>query len=232
MEKAIIGGKEQERRAILVFVPKEADYRDKVLAYLSRSIGQKITINAIRRDLGLSYGYLHSTIHKLRDEKIINIEEVGNYKLISLNFKNMLTISELARITVKITQEIIVQNKKLRRLSRLIESLRGYREILSIVLFGSQARQMQHEKSDIDILVIMGVEYKKSRPLINKLKVDIMSFATKEFLQIQSFIIDYDIFKNMLKSKEEINVGKEVLKDGIVLEGYENYWKMIGEMLE
>ena len=232
MEKAIIKGNGKERRTVLVLMPKQAGYKDKVLAYLSRSIGQNVTINAIRHDLGLSYGSLHLTIRKLHEEKIINIEEIGNYKLISLNFKNMLTISELARISVKISQEIISQNKKLRKLSSLIEILRVYKEILSVVLFGSQARQMQHEKSDIDILVILGAESKKNRPLINKIKVDIMAFGTKEFLQIQSFIVDYQIFKNMLKSKEEINVGKEALKDGIVLEGYENYWKMIGEILE
>jgi len=232
MEKAVIKGNGREKRAILVFMPKEADYKDKVLSYLSRSMGQKVTINAIRHGLGLSYGSLHYTIRKLHDDKIINIEEVGNYKLISLNFKNMLTISELARLSVKVSQEIVGQNKKLRQLNNLIETLRGYKEILSIVLFGSQARQMQHEKSDIDVLVILGAESKKNRPLINKIKVDIMAFGTKDFLQIQSFIVDYQIFKNMLKSKEEINVGKEALKDGIVLEGYENYWKMIGEILE
>lgn len=232
MEKAVIKGNGKKKRTILVLVPKEADYRDKVLSYLSRSIGQKVTINAIKHSLGLSYGSLHYTIRKLQNEKIINIEEVGNYKLVSLNFKNMLTISELAKISVKIAQEIVGQNKKLRQLGSLIEILRSYKEILSVVLFGSQARQMQHEKSDIDILVILGADSKKNRPLINKIKVDIMSFGTKEFLQIQSFIVDYQMFKNMLKSKEEINVGKEVLKEGIVLEGYENYWKMIGDFLE
>ncbi|MBI1936286.1 nucleotidyltransferase domain-containing protein [Candidatus Woesearchaeota archaeon] len=232
MKKAVIKGNGKEKRAILVFVPKESDYKDKVLSYLSRSMGRNVTINAIRNDLGLSYGSLHSTIDKLHGDKIINIEEVGNYKLVSLNFKNMLAISELARISVMIAQEIVGQNKKLRTLSGLIEILRGYREILSVVLFGSQARQMQQEKSDIDILVILGADSKKNRLLINKIKVDIMAFGTKEFLQIQSFIIDYHMFKNMLNGKEEINVGKEVLKDGIVLEGYENYWKMVGEILE
>ena len=35
----------------------------------------------------------------------------------------------------------------------------------------------------------------------------------------------------MLQSKEEINVGKEALKDGIILDGFENYWKMVGEII-
>ncbi|MBS3131133.1 nucleotidyltransferase domain-containing protein [Candidatus Woesearchaeota archaeon] len=232
MEKAIIKGNGRKERDVFVFTPKQADYKDKALSYLSRALGKKVTIKAISEDLKLSYGSLHLTIHKLHEDKIINIEEIGNYKLISLNFKNMLAISELARVSIKISQGIISQNKKLKRLTGLTEALRGYKEILSIVLFGSQARQMQHEKSDIDLLVILGVNSKNNRNLINEIKVQITSFGTKEFLQIQPIIADYQIFKSMLKSKEEINVGKEILKDGIVLEGYENYWKIIGEILE
>ncbi len=233
MQKTIVirKGMENESR-IYIFVPFEADYKDKILSYLSRSLGRKVTINSIKGDLGLSYGSLHYAIQKLWKEKIISIEEVGNYKLLSLNFKNMLTIAELSRISVKITQEITNQNKKLKKLNELIINLRKYQEILSIVLFGSHAKLMAHEKSDIDVLVILGVKYQKNGALIDRVKSDIISFGTKEFLDIQSFIVDYTIFKSMLESKEEINVGKEALKDGIVLDGFENYWKMVGEIIE
>lgn len=228
-----------------IFLPPESDYKDKILIYLSRNLGKKITINTICEGLKLSYGYLHSTIHKLEAEKIINIEEVGNYKLLSLNFKNMLAIAELAKVSVKISQEIVDENKKLRKLNVLIENLRKYKDILSIVLFGSQARLEAKEKSDIDLLVILNetsenvgnfasVRKKgelKTRALVNEIKTEIRSFAIKEFLDIQHFIVDYEMFKRMLQSKEEINVGKEALKDGIVLDGYESYWKMVGEII-
>ncbi len=228
-----------------IFLPAESHYKDKVLIYLSRNLGKKLTTNTICESLKLSYGHLHSTIHKLEAEKIINIEEIGNYKLLSLNFKNMLAIAELARISVKISQEIISENKKLRKLSILIENLRKYKDILSIVLFGSQARLEAREKSDIDMLVILNEtaenvgnfasvrkkEELKARALVNEIKTEIRSFAIKEFLDIQHFIVDYEMFKSMLQSKEEINVGKEALRDGIVLDGYENYWKMVGEII-
>lgn len=233
MQKAIVTrkGAESERR-VLVLLPFEADYKDKILAYLIKSLGSKITISSISEDLGLSYGSLHYAVQQLWKEKIINMEEVGNYKLLSLNFKNMLTIAELARISVKIAQEITNQNKKLKRLNELVANLRKYQQILSIVLFGSHAKLIAHEKSDIDIIVILGVKYQKNRALIDEIKGEIISFGTKNFLDIQSFIVDYAIFKTMLESKEEINIGKEALKDGIVLDGFENYWKMVGEIIE
>lgn len=215
-----------------IFLPSESDYRDKVLIYLSRNLGRKVTINSICGGLSLSYGYLHSTIHRLKAEKIISIEEVGNYKLLSLNFKNMLAIAELARVSVRISQEIVAKNKKLKKLNSLVESLRKHKDILSIVLFGSHARLEAREKSDIDLLVIMSETSRDiGMPLVNEIKAGIRSFAIREFLDIQHFIVDYEMFKRMLQSKEEINVGKEALKDGVILDGYENYWKIVGEIL-
>jgi len=222
-----------------IFVPSESDYKDKILIYLSRSLGKKVTINKIKEDLKLAYGYLHSTIHKLEADRIVNVEEVGNYKLISLNFKNMLTIAELARVSVKVSQEITSKIKQLKKLNLLIENLRKYKDILSIVLFGSQARLEAREKSDIDILIILR-ERKKSEDemrsleniaLVNKIKAEIKSLETKEFIKIQEFIVDFEMFKRMLESKEELNVGKEALRDGIILDGFENYWKIVGEII-
>ncbi|GEM_PF-2943727 len=245
MQKAIVGGKRtEEEREVYVFVPFESDYRDKVLAYLSRALGKKTTINSIKEDLGLSYGYLHSTIIKLHEDNIINIEEVGNYKLVSLNFKNMLAIAELARISVKISQEIINKNKNLKKLPKLVERLRKYKEILSIVLFGSQARLQARETSDIDLIVILSetsenpgkfasvekMKEPKTKRIVDTIRAEIRSFAITEFLELQHFVVDYEMFSRMLQSKEELNVGKEALKDGIILDGYENYWKMVGEI--
>jgi len=214
-----------------IFLPLESDYKDKLLVYLSRGLGKKVTINKIKEDLRLAYGYLHSTIHKLEAEKIVNIEEVGNYKLISLNFKNMLTIAELARVSVKISQEITNKTKQLKKLNSLVAKLRKYKDILSIVLFGSQARLEAREKSDIDILIILSERSPKNREIVNKIKSEIRAFETKEFVKMQEFIVDFEMLKRMLESKEEINVGKEALKDGIILDGFENYWKIVGEAL-
>ena len=204
------------------------DYREKVISYLSRNLGEKITINSIKKNKGLSYGHLHSTIHDLKNENIIRIEEVGNYKLISLNTKNMLTIAELAKLYVKITLKLFADNKKLAKLNKLIKNLRKHNNILSIVLFGSHARMEADEKSDIDIIVIISEENKL---LTNKIKAEIRAFGVKEFLEVQAFVVDSNMFLRMLESKEKLNIGKEALKEGIILEGYENYWKLIGDVI-
>lgn len=187
---------------------------------------------------------MHYAVQKLLAEKIISIEEVGNYNLLSLNLKNSLAIAELSRVSARIAWEVTNQNKKLKKLSKLVEKLRKHKEILSIVLFGSHAKLQARETSDIDLLIIVSetsenagkfssVEKTKNlraRTLVNNIRAEIMAFAVTEFLEIQHFVVDYEMFARMLKSKEEINVGKEALKDGIILDGYENYWKMVGEI--
>ncbi len=212
-----------------IYLPSGSDYKDKVLIYLSRSLGKKVTINKVKRDLRLAYGYLHSTIQHLNKEKIIKIDKVGNYNLVSLNFKNILAIAELARVSVKAFQEITSKNKKLKKLSILIENLGKYKDILSIALFGSQARLEAREKSDIDLIIIL--KERKQEEIIAKIKGEIRAFETREFIKIQEFIVDFEMFKRMLESKEELNVGKEALRDSIILDGFENYWKMVGEVL-
>lgn len=214
-----------------VFLSEESDYREKVLAYLSRRIGSKVTMNAISEELKLSYGHLHSTAYKLQSEGVIRMEQVGNYKLLSVNWDSMLAIAELARVHVKIAREVVDRSKKLGKLQGLIERLEKYKDILSIVLFGSQAKLEARKTSDIDLLVIVNERGSARRSVVMEIKSEIRAFEVKEFLKIQPFIVDFAMFKRMLQSREELNVGKEALKEGIILCGYENYWKAVGEAI-
>ena len=211
-----------------IFLPANLNYKDQVLVYLSRNINKKVTINSISKGLKLAYGFLHETVQKLEKEKIVNVEEVGNYNLVSLNLKNPMAVGELTRISIIITQSIMEKSRQIAKLPALVSQLDKHLEILSIVLFGSQAKLEATEKSDIDIAIILR---EKNNNLTSGIRSEIRSFEVKEFAKIQEFIVDYEMFKRMAQSKEEINIGKEILKDWIILSGYENYWKLIGDSL-
>ena len=49
--------------------------------------------------------------------------------------------------------------------------------------------------------------------------------------QINAIVVDNLMFKEMLSSKEELNVGKEALKSHILLYGFEHFWALVGEGL-
>lgn len=221
----------EERHKAYVFLSEESDYREKVLTYLSRRLGSKVTMNAISEELKLSYGHLHSTSYKLQSEGVIKMERVGNYKLLSVNWDSMLAIAELARVHVKIAQEVLGRSKKLGKLQDLIEELGKYKDILSVVLFGSQARLEARKTSDIDLLVIVNERGPARRSVVEEIKSEIRAFEVKEFLKIQPFVVDFAMFKRMLQGREEMNVGKEALKEGVILYGYENYWKSVGDAI-
>lgn len=212
-----------------IFLPANLSYKDQVLLYLGRNINKKITINSISKGLKLAYGFLHETIQKLEKEEIVSVEQVGNYRLVSLNLKNPMTIGELTRISIIITQSIMIKSRQIAKMQILVAQLDKYKDILSTILFGSHAKLEAKEKSDIDLAIIL--RERMDKDLLEKIRSEIRSFEIKEFAKIQEFIVDYEMFKRMLQSKEDINIGKEILKDWIILIGYENYWKMVGDSI-
>jgi len=83
------------------------------------------------------------------------------------------------------------------------------------VLFGSYAKNTSTEQSDIDLLVI------------NSSGKKTLSFSKYETLfkkRINPIFITFQEFKKMLKEKEE-NVGKQALKDHIILNNPEKFWE-------
>ncbi len=230
IKMAVSVSKGEEQKAH-IFLSEESDYREKVLAYLSRRLGSKVTMNAISEDLELSYGHLHTTAYKLQSEGVIRMEQVGNYKLLSINWDSALAIAELAKVHVKIAQEVLARSKKLGKLPELVRKLGEHRDVLSIVLFGSQARLEARKTSDIDLIVIVNERGNALKSVVEEIKSEIRAFEVREFLKIQPFIVDFAMFKRMLQSREELNVGKEALKEGVILLGYENYWKIVGDAI-
>ena len=174
-----------EKQKVYIFLSEESDYREKVLAYLSRCLGSKVTMNAISEELNLSYGHLHSTAYKLHSEGVLKMEQVGNYKLLSINWESALAIAELARVHVKIAQEVLVRSKKLEKLQGLVRKLGEHKDVLSIVLFGSQARLEARKTSDIDLLVI--VDEGSRRSAVDEIKSEVRAFEVREFSVGQAF---------------------------------------------
>jgi predicted nucleotidyltransferase len=86
-----------------------------------------------------------------------------------------------------------------------------------IILFGSQAKGTQRENSDIDLLII------------NKKGNKSISFSKYETLfkkKINPIFVTYEEFKQMLNEKSE-NVGKQALKNHIILNNPENFWECV-----
>ncbi len=147
-------------------------------------------------------GNLHRALRKLSIYELI-IKEKNAYKI---NYSNQLvqTLNTIFEKEKKYFQNI--DQKELNILSEFTNELfKKYSDIKEIILFGSVARGMYSEKSDIDIMII-------KEKMNTKTELETTKLAKKYKKKIQFFIHTPKEFK---ESKEPMM--KEAKKEGISL---------------
>jgi predicted nucleotidyltransferase len=140
---------------------------------------------------------------------IVLTRPVGKAKVVSLNLANPL-IKPYLTISSDEEKKEFLKNQPI--LSKIASEL-STNDI--VVLFGSYAKGIAADKSDIDILVI------------NKTGNKSVSFYKYETLfskNINPLYVTKGEFERMLKDKEE-NVGKQALKNHIILNNPEGFWE-------
>jgi predicted nucleotidyltransferase len=142
---------------------------------------------------------------------LLNSRTVGKAELIQLNISNKIIINYLA---ISSNNERLIFLEKNKLISKIDSKLQDKNIVL---LFGSYAKGKQTKYSDIDLLII------------NKKGEKDISFKNEELLfniKINPIFITKKEFKLMLRDKEE-NVGKQVLKDHIILKGFNDFWEEV-----
>lgn len=184
---------------------KEARYREKILLYLARNLGNNVTANRIANDLDLFYSLVHKTVKDLENEGLLKIEKVGNYKLLKLNLDKHRTLLELALLSHKLMEEHEKEGKIGKNINGLIEKISKEKDVLSVVL-------CENEVFVIANKVTMHAEIASKTASIGK---EICLISHEEAVK---------------KLSDEGFSNK--LLNGIVLHGYENFWRMIAESRE
>jgi len=156
--------------------------------------------------LKIPYATFYRTIQVMDD--VLVVKAVGKAKTIKLNVDNPVIKSHLIISSDEERKEFLHNQPIIKK----IESELNTKEI--VVLFGSYAKKTQHEKSDIDLLII------------NKDGRKSISFSKYELLfkkKINPIFVTKKEFELMLKDKEE-NVGKQALNSHIILNNPEDFW--------
>ena len=148
---------------------------------------------------------------------IISKQKIGNTNLIKLN---LAPNHEIYNVENKRTQEFLSKNKKLILIQKDLEEM-GY-PFMIVLIFGSYVKNTKMKGSDIDICIISDNK-EKSKELINKLKIlslklEVHEFTTKEFIS--------------MIEKTQNNLGREKVKNNIILYGTENYYNLISKWME
>ncbi len=185
------------------------DNKLKIINYLGRNFNKTYTMHNLSKMLSIPYASFYRTIQNMKD--IITTEEVGRAKTIRINFQNPVIKSHLIVSSDEQKKEFL---KKHPIINKIFNELNTEDIVL---LFGSYAKGKETEKSDIDILII------------NKDGKKTVSFSKYELLfkkQINPISITKIEFKEMIRDKEE-NVGKQALKEHIILNNSEEFWEAV-----
>jgi len=185
------------------------DNKLKIINYLGKHIGSSFTMHELSKAIKIPYATFHRTIHEMKD--LVKMQVIGQSKVVSINANNPAIKSYL---TVSSDEEKKDFLKKQSLIKKLVSELRTND---TIVLFGSYAKRNESESSDIDLLII------------NKKGDKNLSFSKYETIfkkKINPLFITKSEFTQMLKDKDE-NVGKQALKDHIILNNPEKFWESV-----
>src|SRR3989344_7574671 len=172
--------------------------KSKIITFLGKNLSRAYTMHELSQLLKIPYATFYRTIQVMDD--VLVVKAVGKAKTIKLNVDNPVIKSHLIISSDEERKEFLHNQPIIKK----IESELNTKEI--VVLFGSYAKKTQHEKSDIDLLII------------NKDGRKSISFSKYELLfkkKINPIFVTKKEFELMLKDKEE-NVGKQALDSNII----------------
>ncbi|MFB6180946.1 MAG: nucleotidyltransferase domain-containing protein [Candidatus Nanohalobium sp.] len=126
--------------------------RLKVLNTLLQNRDQDFTISELSEKSGVGYKTTHGLVGKLENFGIINVEEKGGSKLVSLNQDSPYidALENLGSIDSRPLRKVAEQYAE--------EVKQKFSEIKSVILFGSVLHGLPTEESDIDILILVDSE--------------------------------------------------------------------------
>ena len=181
----------------------------KIINFLGKNLGRRFTMHKLSKLTGIPYASFYRTVQQMND--VLDIETIGNSKTISLKFKNPIVKAHLTVSSDEERKEFLRNQPVIRKIGSELNT----NDV--VILFGSYAKGKETEKSDIDLLII-NQDGKKS-----------ISFSKYEVLfrrKINPLFVTAKEFKQMLKDKNE-NVGKQALKNQIILNDLERFWELV-----
>jgi predicted nucleotidyltransferase len=189
--------------------------KEKILECFYRNRNKELYFSEILRETKLTQNTTLKHLKNIQENNlIIATKKIGNtfYKI---NLKNMQIYSIFSYFDYKRFNELPSERK--RAILEFLDKIKA-KPLISLI-FGSTAKGTFNKESDIDVLLI----FNKKEAEDTKLKKDIEATTG---VKIQTFIIDFDYFKeNILK--EEDKVITHAIKTGFIVSGHDKFYKEV-----
>ena len=204
--------------------------KDKLIKLFYDNLEAQFTINELSKMTGISYSYVYRQIEELKNANIIIVEQRSNRKYCSPNYKNPDVKTSFVKISNQITEDFLQKRDKLFFVvSKLLSILPQKTDfnLLSVVLFGSLVKGTDSKKSDIDLFIIVPSKERYDETI----EMECAALSRGFNVELNPIISEPTSLLTMLKEKEN-NVGKEILKNKIILFGAEKFWELIFEEIK
>lgn len=203
---------------------------EKILRLFYDNLYAQFTINEIARKIGISYSYVHRQIEELKNKDILVIEQRSNRKYCKPNYKNPEVKTSFVKISNQIADDFLKKRDKIFFLvGKLLSVLPKKTDfnLLSVVLFGSLAKGTDFKKSDIDLFIIVPSKKKYDETI----DMECVGLSKGFGVEINPIVSEPTNLLTMLSEKGQ-NVGKEILKNKIILFGAEKFWELVFEVIK
>lgn len=192
---------------------------DKLFNYFGLNINKSESIRQISLEIRVPYMTLSRVIKKLEKQKLILTKSVGKSIICSLNKNNNLTKQYLTIASESYKDYCLGKKPLIRKIYEIIKEDVSKR--LSVILFGSYAKGKEQKHSDIDLAFISD-----SKQKIKKIQKEFRAIEQIYDIEINLMVFTEKQFSSMLRAKEE-NVGKQILKNHIILSNPELFWNIV-----
>jgi predicted nucleotidyltransferase/predicted transcriptional regulator len=204
--------------------------QDKILRLFYDDVRAEFTINELATKTDISYSYVHRQVEELKDKGILIVNQHTNRKYCKPNYNNPEVRVGFVKISDQIAKDFLKKRDKVFFITEKLLSILPQKtdfNLLSVVLFGSMAKGTNFKKSDMDLFILVPSKTKYDEI------VDMECAAlSKGFgIDINPIISEPSNLLTMLKDKEE-NVGKEIIKNKIILFGAEKFWELVLEVIK
>jgi len=204
--------------------------KDKILKLFYDDLYAQFTINELAMKIGISYSYVYKQIKDLRDKDIIIVEQRSKRKYCRPSYKNPEVKTSFVKISNLIAGDFLKKRDKIFFVvEKLLSELPKKTDfnLLSVILFGSLAKGTDFKKSDIDLFIIVPSKERYDEAI----DMECVALSKVFGIEINAMVSEPTSLLTMLKDKE-LNVGKEILKNKIILFGAEKFWELIFEVIK
>ncbi|MBU0757727.1 MAG: nucleotidyltransferase domain-containing protein [Nanoarchaeota archaeon] len=181
-----------------------------ILKFLIMNKETKYSIRSISKIRDVNYKSAYLALHELEREGCVDIEKIGNTKLVRFNFN----FTESVFLVEYEKREELIKKKDFKV---IYESLAKLPFSYIVLLFGSYAKKTQSKGSDIDLMTIGGEE----KEILSKIRLFPLNIHHTNLTETE--------FNIMARSKD-FTVVSESMKNNIILIGIEEYYRLINNV--